>query len=246
MGRVNIGAGTLLAPLPAVMVSVGDMERSNIITVGWTGILSTHPARVYISVRPERHSHSFLGVGREFVINLTTEALAEATDFSGIYTGAKVDKFEKLGLHKIPSKSVLAPTVAESPLALECRICEVMEMGTHDVFIADIVNATADESIIDADGKIRLDRAALMAYAHGEYYALGKVLGKFGMSTDKKKRLSASDASGKKPSKRASHGVGEKKPFGEREEKTKPDGRDKTGEPFYIGALKYKKRRGGK
>lgn len=187
MGRINLSPGTLTAPLPAVMVTVGDMERSNIITVAWTGILSTHPARAYISVRPTRYSYTMLGVGREFVINLTTERLLFATDFSGIYTGAKVDKFARLGLTRIASKNVMPPTIAESPLSLECRVCEVLKMGTHDVFIADIVGVSVDEEIVDGAGKIHLERAGLIAYAHGEYYSLGEVVGKFGMSAAKKK-----------------------------------------------------------
>lgn len=186
MARQNFKAGTLTAPLPAVMVTVGTMEESNIITVAWTGILSSDPARAYISVRPSRHSHKILKERGEFVINLTTERLARVTDYAGIYTGAKVDKFEKCGLTKAESKEVSAPTIAESPLALECRVFEVIESGTHDIFMADIVNVSCDESLLDEKGKICFDRAGLMAYAHGEYYALGKKLGKFGFSTDKK------------------------------------------------------------
>lgn len=185
MARQNFKPGTLHAPLPAVMATVGDMENSNIITVAWTGILSSDPARTYISVRPSRYSHKLLVERGEFVINLTTEALAYATDYAGIYTGAKVDKFKKLGLTKVKSKEVLAPTIAQSPLALECRVFEVLHFGTHDVFMADIVNVSCDDSLIDEKGRICLDGAGLMAYAHGEYFALGKKLGKFGFSAAK-------------------------------------------------------------
>ncbi len=188
MARTDLSPGTLLAPIPAVMVSVGDMENSNIITVAWTGILSTHPARAYISVRPSRHSYGIIKERGEFVINLTTKKLAKATDYAGIYTGAKVDKFAKLGLTKQESKCVSAPTIAESPLALECRVCDVIPMGTHDVFIADILNVSCDEKIMDKDGKICLHRAGLLAYAHGEYFALGESLGKFGFSATKKRK----------------------------------------------------------
>ncbi len=186
MARKNFNPGTLHAPLPAVMVTVGDMENSNILTVAWTGILSTSPARTYISVRPSRHSHKFLCNSGEFVINLTTESLAYATDYAGIYTGAKVDKFEKLSLHKEKSEKVAPPTIKESPLSLECKVFEVLHFGTHDVFMADILNISCDERILDSKGRICLDRANLMAYAHGEYFALGKKLGKFGFSTGKK------------------------------------------------------------
>lgn len=185
MKRQSFKPGTLLGPLPAVMVTVGDMENSNIITVAWTGILSSEPPRAYVSVRPSRHSHKMLLEKGEFVINLTTEKLAYATDYSGIYTGAKVDKFEKLSLTKTASKEVSAPTIAESPLSLECRVFERLSFGTHDVFMADIVNVSADESLLDENGRICLERAGLMAYAHGEYFALGEKIGKFGFSASK-------------------------------------------------------------
>ncbi len=185
MNRQNFKPGTLHAPLPAVMATVGDMENSNIITVAWTGILSSEPPRAYISVRPSRHSHKMLLETGEFVINLTTEKLAYATDYSGIYTGAKVDKFEKLGLTKVRSAVVSAPTIAESPLALECRVFERLSFGTHDVFMADIVNVSADESLLDENGRICFERAGLMTYAHGEYFALGEKIGKFGFSATK-------------------------------------------------------------
>ena len=188
MARENFKAGTLMAPLPAVMVSVGDMEESNILTVAWTGILSSEPPRTYISVRPSRHSHKMLLERKEFVINLTNEELALATDYVGIYTGAKVDKFEKCKLTKTPSKEVSAPTIAEAPIALECRVFDVIHSGTHDIFMADIVNVSCDERQLDENGKIHFDKAKLIAYSHGEYYALGRKLGRFGFSTDKKKK----------------------------------------------------------
>lgn len=188
MARRNFKPGTLEAPLPAVMVSVGDMENSNILTIAWTGILSSDPPRTYISVRPSRHSHKMLLETGEFVINLTTEALAYATDYVGIFTGAKVDKFKKCGLNKIPSEKVSAPTIAEAPVALECRVFDVIHSGTHDIFMADIVNVSCNEEIIDKNDKIRFDKAKLIAYSHGEYYALGKSLGRFGFSAAKKKK----------------------------------------------------------
>ena len=188
MARLDFKAGTLLGPVPAVMVTVGDMEDSNVLTVAWCGILSTDPARVYISVRPGRHSHKYLTERGEFVINLTTEQLARATDYVGVFTGAKVDKFEKCNLTRVPSKCVSAPTIAESPLALECKVFQVMESGTHNVFMADIVSVSCDESLLDERGKICLDRAHLIAYSHGEYFALGKKLGNFGFSAAKKKK----------------------------------------------------------
>ena len=149
MARKSFKAGALTAPLPPVMVTVGDMENSNIITIGWTGILSTIPPRTYISVRPERHSYKMLKATGEFVINLTTAEQARVVDYVGIYTGAKVDKFKECSLTKIESKEVAAPTIKECPFALECRVVEVIPMGTHDVFIADIVSVSSDESIME-------------------------------------------------------------------------------------------------
>ena len=188
MARQNFKPGTLEAPLPAVLVSVGDMEESNLITIAWTGILSSDPPRTYISVRPSRYSHKIIEQKREFVINLTTEALARATDFAGIYTGAKVDKFQKCNLTKKESAVVSAPTVAESPIALECKVFDIIHSGTHDIFMADIVNVSCDEEIIDKNGRICFEKAKLIAYSHGEYFALGKKVGRFGFSTDKKKK----------------------------------------------------------
>ncbi len=188
MARQNFKAGTLLAPLPAVMVSVGDMEKSNIITIAWTGILSSDPPRTYISVRPSRYSHAIIKETGEFVINLTNEALSKATDFAGIYTGAKVDKFKKCNLTKMESKVVSAPTIAEAPISLECRVFNVMESGTHDIFMADIVNVSCDEALLDENGRICYEKAKLITYSHGEYFSLGKKVGRFGHSTDKKKK----------------------------------------------------------
>ena len=188
MSRLDFKAGALLGPLPAVMVTVSDGERDNVLTVAWCGILSTDPARAYISVRPSRHSYEMIKKSGEFVINLTTESLARTTDYVGIFTGAKVDKFEKCNLTRVPSKVVSAPTLGESPLALECKVFEVIPSGTHDIFMADIVNVSCDETILDKNGKIRLDKAGLISYAHGEYFALGKKLGNFGFSAAKKKK----------------------------------------------------------
>ena len=188
MARQNFKPGTLMAPLPAVMVSVGDMEKSNIITIAWTGILSSDPPRTYISVRPSRYSHGIIKEKGEFVINLTNEALSRATDFAGIYTGAKVDKFKKCNLTKAESQVVSAPTIAEAPISLECRVFDVIESGTHDIFMADIVNVSCDENLLDENGRICYEKAKLIAYSHGEYFSLGKKVGRFGYSTDKKKK----------------------------------------------------------
>ena len=185
MSRIDLKPGALTAPLPPVLVTVKAGGVSNIITIGWTGILATQPPKTYISVRPSRHSYEMLKESREFVINLAPSALAPAVDYCGIYTGAKVDKFKKCGLTPKESQKVAAPTVAECPIALECRVTDILPMGTHDVFMADIVSVSCDESIIDKSGKIRYDKADLLAYLHGEYFRLGEKLGRFGFSTDK-------------------------------------------------------------
>ena len=186
--RISLAPGALTAPLPPVLVTVGEGESANMITIGWTGILATQPPKTYISVRPTRHSHSLLQRTPEFVINLPSDEICREVDYVGIYTGAKVDKFSKTGLTKVKSDKVAPPTIAECPLSIECRVCEVIPMGTHDVFIADIVGVSCREDIMDEAGKIRLDRARLLAYAHGEYFALGEKLGRFGFSTDKPKK----------------------------------------------------------
>ncbi len=195
--RVELSPGALTAPLPPVLVTVGDAEESNVLTVAWTGILATKPPRTYVSVRPSRHSYELLRRGGEFVINLPTADMARQVDFAGIYTGAKMDKFEKCGFTRVRSARVAPPIIAECPVALECRVFEMREMGTHHVFFADIVGISCSEDMIDGDGKLRFDRANLLAYAHGEYYALGEVIGRFGFSTDRQKRADTSAVSAK-------------------------------------------------
>lgn len=186
--RKNLSPGALTAPIPPAMVTVGDYENSNVLAIAWTGILATIPPKTYISVRPTRHSYKMLKENGEFVINLPSVALAKEVDYVGIYTGAKVDKFEKCAITKQKSEKVAPPTIAECPIALECRVSEILPMGSHDVFVADIVSVSCHENLIDADGKMHYERADLLAYAHGEYYALGDVVGRFGFSTDKVKK----------------------------------------------------------
>ena len=188
MKKVKWKGGTLLAPVPPVMVSCGDMESSNIITVGWTGIINSDPPKTYISVRPSRHSYGIIKEKGEFVINLTPSRLVRSADYCGVYTGKSVDKFAKCKLTKEEANEVSAPLIAECPISLECKVCEVVPLGTHDMFIADIVAVDVDESLLDKDGKLHLDRARLAAYAHGEYFELGKKIGSFGFSVKKKKK----------------------------------------------------------
>ena len=235
--RKRFAPGALTAPLPPVIVTVGAGDEVNMITIGWTGILATQPPKTYISVRPTRHSYALLKKYPEFVINLPTASLAREVDFIGIYTGAKLDKFERTGLTAVKSEKVAAPTIAECPVALECRVCEVIPMGSHDVFVADIVSVSASDDIIDEAGRICFDRAGLLAYAHGEYFALGEKLGKFGFSTEKAKKGGTRVAKNQKniarePKKR------------EADESRKEIEKAPTGpEPFYKNAPRVKSKK---
>ena len=181
--------GTMLSPLPAVMVSCGSTEDDyNIITVAWVGTVCTNPPMCYISVRPERHSHGILMKTMEFVINLTTRDLAYATDWCGVRSGRDFHKFEEM--HLTPGKSTIvsAPYIEESPLSIECRVKEVMRLGSHDMFIAEVLNVRIDDKYLNTEtGKLEIERAGLIAYAHGTYYGLGEKIGKFGWSVEKKK-----------------------------------------------------------
>ena len=180
--------GALLAPLPAVLITSGDMENSNIATVAWTGIVNTIPPKTYISLRKSRYSYELIEKSREFVINLTTAEMVRKVDYCGIFTGRKVDKFQKCGFTKEAASAVAAPLIGESPLSLECRVTDMTELGTHVMLLADILATDVDDALIDAGGKLDLSRAHLAAYAHGEYFALGKKLGTFGFSAKKKKK----------------------------------------------------------
>ena len=188
MSKISWKGGALLAPVPPCMVTCGTQDEANIITVAWTGIINTHPPKVSISVRPSRHSYKIIRDRGEFVINLTSQELVKSADFCGVHTGAKVDKFARCGLHKEEATEVQAPLIAESPLALECRVTDVLPLGSHDLFLADVVAIDVDEALIDEKGKLCLDRAGLAAFAHGEYFALGKKLGGFGFSVRKKNK----------------------------------------------------------
>ena len=188
MAKIKWRGGALTSPVPPVMVSCGTMEDSNIITVAWTGIVNTVPPKTYISVRPSRHSYKMIKDSGEFVVNLTTADLVKKADFCGIYTGAKVDKFARCGFGKEEASEVSCPVIAESPLSLECKVTDVIELGSHHMFLADIVAVDVDETLVDKNGKLHLERAGLAAYAHGEYFELGKKIGYFGFSADKKGR----------------------------------------------------------
>jgi len=179
----------MIYPLPAVLVSCGATpEEYNMLTVAWTGTICSDPAMCYISVRPDRHSYDIIRRTGEFVINLTTEALARATDWCGVKSGKDVNKWREMGLTPVPATVVNAPLIEESPVSIECRVKQILPLGTHDMFIAEVVNVVVDEQYLDEKGKFDMVRAGLMAYSHGEYFTLGKSLGHFGWSVRKKKR----------------------------------------------------------
>ena len=188
MSKVTWKSGTFIYPIPAVMVSCGTMEESNIITVAWTGIINTDPAMCYISVRPTRHSYEMIKKTGEFVINLTTKDLAYATDWCGVKTGAKVDKFKEMKLTKEKANFVNCPMIKESPVSVECKVKEIRELGSHHMFVAEILGINADEKYINENGAFDISKCDLIAYSNGNYYSLGKKIGRFGFSVQKKKK----------------------------------------------------------
>ena len=195
MSKIQWKGGAMLSPIPPCMVTCGSGESANVLTIAWTGILNTIPPKTYISVRPSRHSYALIRESGEFVINLTNTALVRAADYCGVYTGKKVNKFQKCNLKVEPASAVSCPLLSDSPLSLECRVTDVVALGSHDMFIADIVAIDVDESLVDEQGKLHIERAGLVAYAHGGYFELGKKLGDFGFAVRKKNKKTA-----KKPS----------------------------------------------
>lgn len=189
MGKNIWKPGTVLYPVPAVMVSCGTMEQKNIITVAWTGTVNSDPAMTYVSIRSSRHSHRLIKESGEFVINLVTERLAFACDFCGVRSGRDLDKFEAMHLTAQKGEAVDAPIICESPVNIECRVKEVIPLGTHDMFLAEVVSVQVSEEYLDETGKFHFDRAKPICYSHGAYYALGKKIGGFGYSVRKKAAL---------------------------------------------------------
>lgn len=187
MSKIQWKGSTLLAPVPAALVSCGTMENPNALTVAWTGIICSDPPMTYISVRPERYSYEIIKNSGEFVINLTTGAMARATDFCGVRSGREMDKLAAAGLTAEPANAVSAPVIAQSPLSLECRVRQIIPLGSHDMFLAEIVAVDVEEKLLDEAGKLHLEKAGLMAYSHGEYFAMGKKIGSFGYSVRKKR-----------------------------------------------------------
>ena len=189
MAKQKWKGSTLLAPVPSVLVSCGDSESANIITIGWTGIVNSHPPKRYISVRPERFSYNIIKEKGEFCVNVPTVELAKATDYCGVKSGRECDKFADCGLTKAESFEVSCPSIGECPIVLECKTSQIIPLGTHDMFIADILAVSVEESLVDDKGRLMLEKANLCAYAHGDYFALGKKIGDFGFSVRKKKNL---------------------------------------------------------
>lgn len=186
MGKQHWKAGNMLNPVPAVMVSVADQEgNANIITVAWAGTVCTNPPMVSISVRPERYSYHMIEESGEFVINLTTDALVKACDYCGVTSGRDIDKFAEMHLSKLPMQHVKAPGIAESPVNMECRVVEQRQLGSHTMFLAEVLGVTVDEAFMDETGKFHLNETGLVMYSHGEYFKLGDKLGKFGYSIKK-------------------------------------------------------------
>lgn len=186
MPKINWKPGTLLAPAPPALVTSGDGERSNVFTAAWTGIVCSEPPMTYVSIRRERFSHGIISETREFVINLPCEAIARATDLCGVRSGRDGDKFALAGLTRESSHLVAAPTIAECPVSLECRVREIIPLGSHDMFLADIVSVGVDPRFVDEKGALHMEKCGLLAYAHGAYFGLGKQLGSFGFSVRKK------------------------------------------------------------
>ncbi|HYE67128.1 MAG TPA: flavin reductase family protein [Anaerovoracaceae bacterium] len=201
MSKVTFKPGTMLNPVPVVMVSCGKTEAEyNIITIAWTGIVNSEPPMTYISVRKSRHSHGIIEKNGEFVINLCTEKLAQATDYCGVKSGRDINKFKDQKLTPVPGQLVKCPLIQEAPVNIECRVKEVHHYPSHDMFVADILTVHADDSLLNEKGKLELEKAELLCYSHGEYFGLQKKpVGKFGfsvMKTKTKKRIAAETRKG--------------------------------------------------
>jgi flavin reductase (DIM6/NTAB) family NADH-FMN oxidoreductase RutF len=194
MSKLHWKPGTMLYPVPPVMVTCGDMDAANIITVAWAGTVCTNPAMVSIAVRKERYSYPMIIGTGEFVINLTTQVLTHAADFCGVKSGRDLNKFKETGLTPLPAVHVKTPLIAESPVNIECKVHSVTPLGSHDLILANVLGVNVDEALLSASGKLELSRAGLVAYSHGAYYTLGNALGTFGFSVKKpakKKRRSS-------------------------------------------------------
>lgn len=189
MGKIDFKPGNMLYPLPAVLVTVRDKEgRDNMITIAWAGTACTNPPMLYISVRPERYSYKALRETGEFVVNLTTKDMAKAVDYCGVRSGKDVDKFKQTGLQKGEASKINVSVIEDSPVNIECKVRELLELGSHHMFLADVVHVTVDDRYMDEKGTFHLERANPIVYSHGTYFDIGNSLGTFGYSVRKKKR----------------------------------------------------------
>lgn len=187
MSKITWKGGTMLAPVPAVLVSCGTVEKPAALTIAWTGIVSSDPPRTYISVRPERNSYELLKQSGEFCINMMPSSTVRTLDYCGIKSGRNEDKLEKRKLTALPCTKISAPMIAQSRISLECRVTEILPQGSHDMFLAEILAVNIDEELIDEKGRLMIEQAGLLTYAHGTYFALGKKIGTFGFSTKQKR-----------------------------------------------------------
>lgn len=189
MGKIDFKPGNMLYPLPVVLVSVSDGNgKDNLITIAWTGTVCTNPPMVSISVRPERYSYDLIRKSGEFIINLTTKDLVFATDYCGVVSGRDVDKWTQMKLTKVPGTNVKVPYIKESPVSIECKVRSVEELGSHHMFLADVVAVHCDDDYLDENNRFHLEKAEPLVYSHGQYYATGEYLGKFGYSVQKKNK----------------------------------------------------------
>ncbi|MGL4607518.1 MAG: flavin reductase family protein [Eubacteriaceae bacterium] len=188
MSKIKWQGSTLLSPVPPVLVTLGDEEKSNILTIAWTGIVNSKPPMTYISLRPTRLSHEIVSKTGEFTINLTTLEMVKQVDFCGVRSGRDLDKIKALGIETFSGVDVASVMLKKSPLSLECKVKEVISLGSHDMFLANILSVHVDETLIDDQGKLHLEKSGLLGYAHGDYYELGRRCGSFGFSVKKKKK----------------------------------------------------------
>ena len=186
MTKITWKPGTLLAPIPPAMISCGTVEKPNVMTAAWTGIINSEPPMTYVSIRPSRHSHDIISKTKEFVINMATLDLVKAADYCGVKSGRTVDKFKEMNLTAAPCSVISAPHIMESPVSLECQVVDIHSFETHDMFLAKIVAVQVDDRYIDDAGKLWMEKMGLVAYAHGQYFTMGRNLGKFGFSVEKK------------------------------------------------------------
>ena len=189
MAKITWPAGTLLAPVPPALISSGSVDKPNVMTAAWTGIICSEPVLTYVSIRPSRYSHEIISKNKEFVINIPNLALAHATDFCGVKSGRDINKFEACDITAEPCTKVLAPQIKEAPISLECEVLEIKKFGTHDMFLAKVLAVNVDDKYLNERGALDLSKAGLLAYAHGFYYTLGRQIGKFGFSVEKPKTI---------------------------------------------------------